>query len=216
MNTLTMFALRTVRDGLRKLAAALALGLISHAALAQEADQFMKSKVDEVTAAIQADKAILDGDRQKLNQLVDAKIVPFLDFERMTKDAMGPNWSKAAPEQKKQLTAEFRTLLVRTYSGALAAYRPNTQIRYKPARDLGDGEKLVRSEVIQAGNEPIGLDYYMAKGDKGWMVYDITVFGARLVENYRSTFKTEIQNNGIDGLLKNLATMNKAADAKKG
>ena len=119
-------------------------------------------------------------------------------------------------EQKKQLTAEFRSLLVRTYSGALSAYRPDTLIRYKPTRDLGDGEKLVRSEVVQAGNEPIGLDYYMAKSDKGWVIFDITVFGARLVENYRSTFKSEVNNVGIDGLVKSLAAMNKAADAKKG
>jgi phospholipid transport system substrate-binding protein len=188
------------------------------AAHAQDsADATIKKAVDEVISAIKADKTITEGNRSKINALVEAKIVPYLNFERMTQDAMAQNWAKATPEQKRQLTAEFRTLLIKTYSGALASYRDGTVVKYKPTRNLGDGEMLVRSEVVQPGGEPIQIDYYIEKAGNSWKVFDINVLGARLVENYRGTFRTEINQNGIDGLIKSLAALNKpAADAKKG
>ncbi len=197
------------------LAGMVAVGFASSVAAQDTADTFIRKAVDDVVNTVKSDKAIQAGDRQKVADLVEAKIVPVLDFERMTKDALAQHWGKASEAQKAQLVAEFRTLLIRTYSGALSTYREGTVIKYKPMRDLGDGEKLVRSEVIQPGAEPIGLDYYMAQSGGKWKVYDITVFGARLVENYRSTFRTEVNNAGIDGLLKSLATMNKSNAARK-
>ena len=198
------------------LGTAFVAAILAGGAIAQEAaDAFIRKAVDEVVNIVKSDKAIQAGDRQKVADLVETKIVPVLDFERMTRDALAQNWSKASDAQKKQLVEEFRTLLIRTYSGALSGYKEGTVIKYKPMRDLGDGEKLVRSDVIQPGAEPIGLDYYMAQSGGKWKVYDITVFGARLVENYRSTFRTEVNNAGIDGLLKSLSAMNKTNAARK-
>jgi phospholipid transport system substrate-binding protein len=199
--------------------AALAFAVAAPAFAQEAADVVLKKAVDEVVSVVRSDKAIQAGDRKKVNDLVESKIVPYLNFERMTQDAMAQNWAKASADQKKQLVAEFRTLLIRTYSGALSSYKEGTVIKYKPNRNLGDGEVLVRSEIVQPGGEPIQLDYFMEKSGNGWKVFDINVLGARLVENYRGTFRSEINQSGIDGLIKSLASLNKSSavsDAKKG
>jgi phospholipid transport system substrate-binding protein len=197
---------------------AASLAFVPHALAQEAADTAIKKVVDEVVTTIKNDKALQAGDRKRINELVEAKIVPNLNFERMTREAMAQNWAKASPEQQKQITAEFRLLLIRTYSGALAGYKEGTVIKYKPNRNLGDGEVLVRSEVVQPGAEPIALDYFMEKAGNTWKVFDINILGARLVENYRGTFRSEVNQSGIDGLIKSLSAMNKSAmaDSKKG
>jgi phospholipid transport system substrate-binding protein len=183
---------------------------------AQEApDVIIKRVVDEVTTVIKSDKDIQNGNRHKINQLVDSKIVPYVNFMRMTQSAVGRHWSKATPEQQSALAREFKGLLTNTYSGAFSTYRPDTVIEYKPLRmQSGDPEVVVRSTVKPGKGEPIQLDYYVERIDGAWKVVDINVFGARLVETYKNQFNSEISSNGIDGLIKALSAKNKAIEAK--
>jgi phospholipid transport system substrate-binding protein len=185
-------------------------------AVAQEApDVLIKRVVEEVTTVIKSDKDIQSGHRHKINQLVDTKIVPYVNFMRMTQSAVGRHWSKATPEQQTALAKEFKGLLTNTYSGAFSTYRPDTVIEYKPLRmQPGDPEVVVRSMVKPGKGEPIQLDYYVERFDGAWKVVDINVFGARLVETYKNQFNAEISSNGIDGLIKTLVAKNKAIEAK--
>jgi phospholipid transport system substrate-binding protein len=192
------------------------LGLFSGGVAAQDApDTIIKRAVDEVTTAIKADRDIQNGNRQKINHLVDTKIVPYVNFARMTQSALGRHWSKATPEQQSALAKEFKGLLTNTYSGAFSTYRADTVIEYKPLRmQPGDPEVVVRSMVKSGKSEPIQLDYYVERFDGAWKVVDLNVFGARLVETYKNQFNTEIASSGIDGLIKVLAAKNKAIEAK--
>jgi len=185
-------------------------------AVAQEApDVLIKRVVEEVTTVIKSDKDIQSGHRHKINQLVDTKIVPYVNFMRMTQSAVGRHWSKATSEQQTALAKEFKGLLTNTYSGAFSTYRPDTVIEYKPLRmQPGDPEVVVRSMVKPGKGEPIQLDYYVERFDGAWKVVDINVFGARLVETYKNQFNAEISSNGIDGLIKTLVAKNKAIEAK--
>jgi len=185
-------------------------------ALAQDApDALIRRAVDEVTAAIKADKDIQSGNRQKINGLVDTKIAPYVNFVRMTQSAVGRNWSKATPEQQAALIREFKSLLTNTYSGALSSYRPETVIEYRPLRwQAGEPEAVVRSLIKGTSAEPVQLDYYVEKIDGGWKVVDMNVAGFRLVENYKGQFSNEITNSGIDGLIKKLAALNKSNESK--
>jgi phospholipid transport system substrate-binding protein len=185
-------------------------------AVAQEApDVLIKRVVEEVTTVIKSDKDIQSGHRHKINQLVDTKIVPYVNFMRMTQSAVGRHWSKATSEQQTALAKEFKGLLTNTYSGAFSTYRPDTVIEYKPLRmQPGDPEVVVRSLVKPGKGEPIQLDYYVERFDGAWKVVDINVFGARLVETYKNQFNAEISSNGIDGLIKTLVAKNKAIEAK--
>jgi len=168
---------------------------------------------DDVIRIIKQDKDIKAGDRAKINALVDAKVLPHFDFDRMTALAMGRNWRKADAEQKKVLIDEFRTLLVRTYSGALASYR-NEVIEFMPLHaGAGDTDVTVRTRVERPGSEPIGIDYSMEKMPDGWKVYDVAVAGASLVISYRDSFDTEIKQNGVDGLIKALASKNRSQES---
>jgi len=190
--------------------------LVVQAAAAQSAapDALVRSVTDEVVGIIKQDKDIQAGNRQKTIALVEQKVLPHFDFTRMTALAMGPNWRKATPEQQKLLVEQFRTLLVRTYSTALSAYR-NQVIDVKPPRaQPNDTEVVVRSEVKQSGAEPVTIDYSMAKTPDGWKVYDVAVNGASLVTTYRDTFATEVRNGGIDGLIKSLSAKNQQLAAK--
>ena len=198
------------------LAIAATFGLFLPTALAQDApDTMIRRAVDEVTAAITADRDIQNGNRQKINHLVDAKIVPYVNFQRMTQSAVGRHWSKATPEQQSALAREFKGLLTNTYSGAFSTFRPDTVIEYKPLRmQPGDPEAVVRSLVKPGKGEPIQLDYHVEKFDGAWKVVDLNVFGARLVETYKNQFNAEIASNGIDGLIKALSAKNKAIEAK--
>jgi len=193
-----------------------AIALVVQAAVAQSPapDALVRSVTEEVVGVIKQDKDIQAGNRQKTIALVEQKVLPHFDFTRMTALAMGPNWRKATPEQQKLLVEQFRTLLVRTYSTALSAYR-NQVIDVKPPRaQPNDSEVVVRSEVKQSGAEPVTIDYSMSKTPAGWKVYDVAVNAASLVTTYRDTFATEVRNGGIDGLIKSLSAKNQQLAAK--
>lgn len=185
-------------------------------AFAQEApDAIVKRVVDEVTSAIKMDKDLQNGNRIKINALIDGKVAPVINFQRMTQSAVGRHWLRASPEQQLALTREFRVLLTNTYAYAFSEYKPETVIEYRPLRmQAGDTDAVVRSLIRSGARDPIQLDYYLEKGDGGWKVVDLNVLGARLVENYKNTFNTEITNNGVDGLIKSLAAKNKSLEAK--
>jgi phospholipid transport system substrate-binding protein len=173
-------------------------------------DALVKRISGEVLASVKADPAIQKGDISRIVTLVDAKIMPNVNFSRMTSMAVGRSWRQATPEQQKQLQDEFKTLLVRTYAGALGEVRDQT-LSFKPMRSKPeDTEVVVRSEVRGKG-EPIQLDYRLEKVENGWKIYDLNVLGVWLVETYRSQFAQEINTKGIDGLIANLAQRNKNA-----
>lgn len=179
-------------------------------------DALVKSVTNDVLKAVREDKDIQSGNSQKTIDLVQTKVLPYFNFNRMTSLALGRDWNKASPQQKEQLVQHFRDLLVRTYSNALTSYRDQT-VRYKPFRmNPGDTDALVRTEVVQPGGRPIPLDYSLEKTDAGWKVYDVVVAGVSLVTNYRDTFTQEVRNGGIDGLIQSLAAKNKALESGKG
>ncbi|MEY4752699.1 MAG: hypothetical protein RJA44_374 [Pseudomonadota bacterium] len=176
-------------------------------------DTFVKQVSGEVIETVKSDKAIQGGDFKKIVALVDSKILPHVNFQRMTASAVGRYWRQATPEQQKRLQDEFKTLLVRTYSGALAQVKDQA-IELKPLRSKPeDTEVVVRSEIKGKG-DPIQLDYRLEKAGDAWKIYDVNVMGIWLVENYRSSFAQEISASGIDGLIAKLADKNKAAAAK--
>jgi phospholipid transport system substrate-binding protein len=176
-------------------------------------DALVKRVSAEVLAAIKADPAIQAGDVNRITALVDSKIMPNVNFERMTSSAVGRYWRQATPEQQKQLQDEFKTLLVRTYSGALGEVKDQS-VTYRPMRSKPeDTEVVVRSEVRGKG-DPIQLDYRMEKTPSGWKIYDLNVLGVWLVETYRTQFAQEISAKGIDGLIASLAERNKSNTAK--
>lgn len=180
------------------------------AAPANEApDALVKRISADVIATAKADKDIQAGNQQDVMNLVESKILPFVDFQRMTQLAAGKHWRSATPEQQKQLSNEFRTLLIFTYSGALSQVKDEV-IEFKPMRaSPGDTEVEVRSQVKVARGEPVTLNYRLAKTPQGWKIFDINVLGAWLVETYKGTFASEINKSGIDGLIKTLAERNK-------
>ena len=188
-----------------------ALTLLPLAAAAQEAPQALIQRVStEALARIKADRDIQAGNPGKLNELVDQVVMPHVNFQRMTALAVGRNWRSATPEQQQSLMKEFRTLLLRTYSGALSQVG-DQQVRMKPFRgDANANEVIVRSEVVQPRGEPVQLDYRMEKSGDGWKIYDVNVLGVWLVENYRNQFSQEIAQKGIDGMLRDLAEKNRS------
>lgn len=189
--------------------------LLSAAAVSQEApDVLVKQVSEEVLEIVRKDKEIQNGNTTKAISLVDAKVIPHFNFQHMTALAVGKDWRKASPQQQQQLTAEFKTLLVRTYSNALTSYR-DQKIVYKPFRmNSGDTDVLVRSEVQQAGHNPVQIDYNLEKLESGWKVYDVSVAGISLITNYREQFAQEVRNGGIDGLINSIAAKNKSLEAK--
>lgn len=201
---------------LARAAAAAALAL-APAAFADEApDAQVRKAIDEVLAAVKADKELQGAASKKLNDLIEAKVLPHFDFTRMTRLAVGRNWQQASDAQKEALTREFRTLLVRTYSTSLAQYR-NQTIEVKPAKAAPqDKEAVVKTLVMQPGGQPIPIDYGVERTDKGWKVYDVIVDGVSLVTTYRGSFNDQIQKNGIDGLVKTLADRNRGAGGGAG
>lgn len=179
-------------------------------------DRLVDKTVKEVIEIIQQDEALRNGDREKMFDLIETKILPHFNFTRMTQLAMGQHWSKAQPEQQNRIVDEFRTLLVRTYSNALTSYHDET-IKVNPLPELGDRtETKVRTVVIQGkGKEPVPIDYSMEKKSDGWKVYDVTVAGVSLVTNYRGTFNSQVRKGGVDGLLKALSDKNKSLEGKR-
>ena len=174
-------------------------------------DELIKQVSTDVIEAVKADKAIQSGDVNKIIALVDSKVMPHVNFQRMTASAVGRNWRTASPEQQKRLQEEFKTLIVRTYAGALREVKSQTTVQLKPFRGSPeDKEVVVRTEVKGSG-DPIQLDYRLEKADSGWKVYDINVLGVWMVEQYRSMFAQEIGSGGVDGLIAKLAERNKSS-----
>lgn len=198
-----------------KLMLASIVSLTATLAIAQEApDALAKRVMTEVLDIVKTDKGIQSGDQKRISELVDAKVLPYFDFKHMTALAMGREWRNASPAQRDAVSAEFKTLLVRSYSNALAQYK-NQSIDFKPLRmQPSDTDVIVRTEVKQPGAKPISIDYQMDKQANGWKVYDVMVAGVSLVTNYRETFAQEIKTGGIDALVKSLQEKN-AGTAKK-
>jgi phospholipid transport system substrate-binding protein len=194
--------------------------LLSGAIFAQVPDQntppdaLIKMVVTDVMTSVKADPDIQKGNIPKVMELVEKKIVPFTDMRRTTEMAMGPNWKKATPEQQAILTSEFKTLLMRTYSGALSQLRDQT-VQFKALRAAPDDKEVVVKTVVIGRGDPIPLDYRLEKGANGWKVYDMNIMGAWLVEAYRNQFANQIGQNGIDGLVKFLQDRNKQLAAAK-
>jgi phospholipid transport system substrate-binding protein len=175
-------------------------------------DVLVKSVTLEVVDIIAKDREIRSGSRAKLIQLIDAKVLPHFDFAAMAALATGQNWNKATPEQKKRLTEEFKTLLVRTYASALAAYSEQ-KFDFRPLRAKPtDTDVTVNVRVLQPGAQPVAIDYSMEKTAAGWKVYDVMVGGVSLVANYRTEFASMVRENGIDGLIKSLQTKNRGLE----
>jgi phospholipid transport system substrate-binding protein len=212
------------RRVLARMAACLVVlaGLGGFAPLAMAADELpdvmIKRLSDEVLAAIKGDKAIQAGDTNKVLALVDSKIMPNVDFQRMAAAAVGPAWRQATPEQRKRVQEEFKVLMVRTYSGALAQVDDQT-ISIKPQRSSpSDTDVVVRTEIRGHG-DPIQLDYRLEKTPgqgAGWKIYNLNVLGVWMVETYRNQFAQEISTKGVEGLIAALVERNKSNAAKKG
>ena len=191
----------------------LGLAPLAHA-VEESPDALIQRLSEEVMASIKSDKALQSGDTARIMAVVDSKIMPNVDFKRMTASAVGPTWRQATPEQQKRLQDEFKTLLVRTYSGALEQVNDQV-ISVKPQRAAAtDTEVVVRTEVRGRG-DPIQLDYRMEKTAGGWKIYNLNVLGVWLVETYRSQFAQEISAKGVDGLIATLAERNRSNAAKK-
>jgi phospholipid transport system substrate-binding protein len=171
-------------------------------------DALIKITVQEVIAIIKQDKDIQAGDQKKINALVDAKVLPHFDFARMTQLAVGKYWRSATPEQKQALVTEFRNMLVRTYTKVFTVYRDQT-VEVRPTRIAADDtEATVKTIISKPGSQLIPVDYEMKKTADGWKVFDISVEGVSMVMSYRGTFTSQIQESGIDGLIKVLSDKN--------
>jgi phospholipid transport system substrate-binding protein len=204
---------------LNKTFAAIALSLITATASFAQAQQaaatanmstpdgLVKFVVEDVMNTIKSDKAIQNGDLRKVNALVDQKILPYSDFQKTTRLAMGRNWPKATPAQQAMITQEFKTLLIRIYGGALAQVK-DQKIQYRPFRASADDTDVIVRTVVVGKGEPIQLDYRLEKTDNAWRVYDINILGAWLIESYRNQFNDQVSKGGIDGLIQFLQQRN--------
>jgi phospholipid transport system substrate-binding protein len=191
--------------------------LLAPPALAQTApDALVKSVAEDVLRIVRQDKQLREGDTSRMAQLIEEKIVPHFDFERMTRLAVGRNWREATPEQRKTLVDEFRTLLVRSYSAAYSTYN-HIVVEVRPLKVQPDEEDVqVKSQIkLPGGAPPVNVDYSMVKNSDAWKVYDVSVDGVSLVTTYRSTFADEVRKGGIDGLIKSLKDLNTAKAAPK-
>lgn len=199
---------------MRPLISALLFCLSIPAAQAQEVapDVLVKNVTTEVVDLIGKDREIRSGNRAKLIEVIEAKVLPHFNFTAMTALAMGQSWRKATPEQKKRLTQEFKTLLVRTYASALAAYS-DQKFDYRPLRAKPtDTDVTVNVRVLQPGAQPVPIDYSMEKTAAGWKVYDVMVGGVSLVANYRTEFNNTVRESGIEGLIKSMHAKNRSLE----
>lgn len=200
----------------------LGLGLFLFSTLTYAADpvapdEMIKSTANEVLEIIKKDKDIQAGDKQKVKDLIETKILPQFDFTRMTRLAVGRFWNQATPAQQQELTNEFRSLLVRTYSASLNSYK-DQKIDYKPLKlSPADTDVVVKTAIVQSNGRGIPIDYTVIKTPASWKIYDISVDGVSLVVNYRSSFAQEIQQGGIAQLINTLKAKNnsKLAESKK-
>jgi phospholipid transport system substrate-binding protein len=179
------------------------------------ADVFVKSVADDVLTIVKKDKDIQNGDQAKIFALAEEKIVPNFNFDHVCKLVLGKNFSKATKDQQDAFEREFRSLLIRTYASALSKYR-NQTIEYKPLRESADEKQVVvKTQILQPGGQPLGVDYSVEQIGDAWKVYDITIEGVSLVTNYRGQFSNEVRQSGMDGLIQKLADKNKSNAAAK-
>jgi phospholipid transport system substrate-binding protein len=191
--------------------AAVVLSVAAGASLAQApADTLVRQISVEVIEAAKTDKAIQGGDLGRIQALVEGKVMPHVNFEVVTRSAVGPQWRTATPEQRTKLQAEFKTLLIRVYAGAIAQLRDQTVEVTKTLPVAGSAQVVVQTEVRGKG-EPIKLDYRLDKPADAWKIIDVNVGGLWLVQNYRTQFAQELAKGGVDGLIATLAERNKAA-----
>jgi phospholipid transport system substrate-binding protein len=188
---------------------------VSSAIAATPPDVLARTVTDEVMGVLRADKDIQSGNPKKARELIETKIAPHFNFSGMTQLALGRNWSAANAEQRKALTTEFRSLLVQTYAASLALFK-DQKIEYRPLKLAADDNDVTVRSLIRpsGGGEPVQVDYGMEKTDSGWKVYNVKIGGISLVENYRSTFNTEIRKGGVDGLITSLRDKNRALVAQ--
>lgn len=178
-------------------------------------DALVRDLSNDVLGAIKADKALASGDVGRVQKLVDEKILPYVDFQKMTQLAVGRGWRQATPEQRAALTREFRALLVRTYSGALSQVTDH-QVKLRPFRaQPTDTDVVVGTNIVATRGDPIQLDYRLEKTDAGWKIYDVNILGVWLVENYKTQFASQINAGGVDGLIKTLTDRNKQLEQGK-
>jgi phospholipid transport system substrate-binding protein len=222
MTMTTARALKRFTGSAAAIALGLSLGLCAPGAQAQSAaaaasapvgnttpDGLVRQISVEVIGTVKSDKAIQAGDINKIMALVDAKILPNVNFVRMTASAVGRYWRQATPDQQKRLQEEFKHLLVRTYSGALTQVKDQS-VELKPMRSRPEDTEVVVKTEIRGSGEPLQLDYRLEKVGDAWKIYDVNVLGVWLVENYRSSFAQEISATGIEGLISKLAAKNKS------
>lgn len=217
------FRIHLTRRSLALALASLAFLTWSSAYASDEtADAFVKRVTTETLELVKSDKSLRNGDMSKIMQLVDSKLMPHVNFRRMTAMATGPAWRSANPEQQKRLQEEFKTLLIRTYSGALSQVSDQT-VFVRPLRPGQDEKNTVVNTEVRGKGDPIQLDYRLEKTPgqgSGWLIYDLNVLGIWLIASYNDQFKKEISAGGIDGLIQSLAERNKsnaaAASARKG
>lgn len=211
---------RLFNQWLLALTASLSLLVALPVQAADEApDALINRLTKEALDTLQADKAVQAGDVSRIIELVDEKVMPHLNFQRMTASAVGPAWRQASPEQRKRLEAEFKTLLVRTYAGAMSQAK-NLSFSVKPLRAAADDKEVIVRTLITGRGDPVQLDYRLEKTPgvgAGWKIYNLNVLGVWLVDTYRSQFAQEINAKGLDGLIATLSERNKsnaAANAK--
>lgn len=186
----------------------IALGASSTALAQQAPDKLVRTVADDVLATLRQDQELRAGSQTKFAELLEQKVAPHFDFERMTRLAVGRGWRQATPEQQKALVEQFHNLLIRSYATAYTAYK-DIAIDVKPVRmQTGDSDVQVRTEIKIPDGQPISVDYSMYKSGSDWKIYDVTVEGVSLVTTYRSTFADEIRQSGIDGLIKSLQAKN--------
>ena len=181
---------------------------------AQTPEVFIKTITADVLSTIKGDKAIQAGDLRKVVHVVDTKIMPNVNFQRMTASAVGRGWRQATPDQQKRLQDEFKTLLVYTYAGAAAQIKDQT-VEFKPSRNRPEDTEVVVRTIVRGKGDPIQLDYRLEKSGDAWKIYDVNVLGAWLVQTYQSSFAQEVNASGIDGLIGKLVERNKQLAAKK-
>ncbi len=178
------------------------------------ADAFVKQVSADVIDAVKTDKAIQAGDVARIRALVDAKVMPHVNFQRMTASSVGPQWRSATPDQQKRMLTEFQTLMVNTYSGALTQVKDQAVV-VKPLRAAPDQTELVVRSEVRGKGDPIQLDYRLEKAGDGWKIYDVNVGGFWLVDAYKGQFAKDLSNGGIDALITRLAEKNKSLASAK-
>ena len=186
------------------------------AAFAQTApDALIKQVATQVIESVKGDKAIQAGDISRIQGLVDTQVMPHVDFQKMTAAAVGRAWKTATPDQQAKLQAEFKTLLIRTYAGALTKVNAQTTVDLKPTRSAPeDNDAVIRTNIKGTGGDPIEIDYRLEKQPSEWKIYDVNVLGVWLVDQYKGSFQQQIASSGIDGLISTLVAKNKAPASK--